>query len=423
MEIIARPSTISLKSDAVEVILVINRDGCVFLQNVLPRGALPKPSLSPNFETSALPLCEVRSSGEGNPSFKSSKALIGTYISERLAYKSHREEKDGKARSKTLHVEMVDPNTGLHVSSHLTVFDGLAFLQSSATVRNDSQKDVIVTQITSLVVGGLAETKEWWHDYSVSIANNTWFREAQWRDETLPSLGIDDFGIYGYREYRPHRASKGFFSLSNRGTFSTQGHLPMGMVKRRDGSETWLWQIENNGSWRWDIGDFQDNVYFAASGPNSNDHDWRLKLAPGASFTTATASVCHIYDNADRAFAELTQYRRHIRRKHPDYDHLPIIFNDYMNCLMGDPTDEKILALVGPVAKSGAEYFVIDCGWYADDMGWWDDVGEWEPSKKRFPIGFRNLLNKIREAGLKPGLWIEPEVIGVQECDGQGLAG
>ena len=195
------------------------------------------------------------------------------------------------------------------------------------------------------------------------------------------------------------------------------------MVKRHNGTETWLWQIENNGSWRWDIGDFQDNVYFAASGPNRNDHDWRLKLTPGASFTTATASVCHIYDNADnnadKAFAELTQYRRHIRRKHPDHDHLPIISTTI--CLMGDPTDEKILALVGSVAKSGAEYLVIDCGWYVDDMGWWDDVGEWEPSKKRFPMGFRNLLDRIRETGIQPGLWIEPEVIGVKSVMAKAL--
>ena len=38
---------------------------------------------------------------------------------------------------------------------------------------------------------------------------------------------------------------------------------------------------------------------------------------------------------------------------------------------MGDPTEEKIMALVGPVADSGAEYFVIDCGWYADNSDTW----------------------------------------------------
>jgi alpha-galactosidase len=125
-------------------------------------------------------------------------------------------------------------------------------------------------------------------------------------------------------------------------------------------------------------------------------------------------SVCHVQGDEQAAFGALTQYRRHTRRKHVDNRDLPLIFNDYMNCLFGDSSDEKILALIGPAAKAGAEYFVIDCGWYADDGNWWNDVGEWQPSRRRFPMGFQNLLSKIREAGMKPGLWLEPEVVGVR---------
>lgn len=405
---------LSLKSDALEVILEVGDDGVVRLQHVLPAGTEPKPSASPFFKgTSSLPLCDVRLSDEGNPAFKTSKSLVGSYIGQRMQYKSHREDAgQAGAGSKTLHIEMSDLITGITVTSHLTVYNDNPFLRASATVRNDSASDVVVTQVSSLTVGGTTRAREWWNEYVVSTPNNTWFREAQWRDQSLPDVGIDDFGIYSTIGNDHHKSSLNTFGLSNRGTFSTQGHLPMGMLKRRDRSETWLWQIESNGSWRWDIGDFEDNVYVALSGPNSNDHDWREKLSPGASFTSVTAAVCHIYGDTDRAFAELTRYRRRIRRKHSDNEELPIIFNDYMNCLMGDPTDDKILALVGPVAAAGAEYFVIDSGWYADDQGWWDDVGEWEPSKKRFPMGFRNLLDKIKEAGLKPGLWVEPEVVG-----------
>ncbi|CAH0022250.1 unnamed protein product [Clonostachys rhizophaga] len=101
------------------------------------------------------------------------------------------------------------------------------------------------------------------------------------------------------------------------------------------------------------------------------------------------------------AFAAITSYRRRIRRHHTDNERLPIVFNDYMNCLMGDPDEEKIKALIDPVVRSGAEYFVIDAGWYADDSNWWDDVG----------------LSK----GLVPGVWLEPEVVGVRSVVGQRL--
>lgn len=42
---------------------------------------------------------------------------------------------------------------------------------------------------------------------------------------------------------------------------------------------------------------------------------------------------------------------------------------------MSDPDEAEITSLLDPVAPCGAEYFVIDTGWYSDDGDWWDDVG------------------------------------------------
>jgi alpha-galactosidase len=95
-----------------------------------------------------------------------------------------------------------------------------------------------------------------------------------------------------------------------------------------------------------------------------------------------------------------------------------VIYNDYMNTLMGDPTTERLLPLVDAAADAGAEAFCIDAGWYDDTMqgfaGWWDYVGEWQPSSVRFPNSITEVLGRIRERGLIPGLWLEPEVVGVR---------
>ncbi|KAL2795233.1 glycoside hydrolase superfamily [Aspergillus keveii] len=371
--------TISVESNALQVTVSIDEDG----------SATPRPSASKYFKASYAPLVE----------HKSSKTLVGSYVGPRLKYKSH-EIQTGEG-SKTLNVTLEDSN--IAVTAHLTVCDSTPVVRSTASIQNKSDKDIVVTQLTSL---------KWWGDYTLSVPNNSWFREAQWIEHDLPSLGVDDYGAYGRPEN--HWASIAHYAVSNRGTFSTEGHLPMGLLKRRDNAETWLWQVENNGSWRWEIGDWKDSVYLSAGGPIETDHDWRQRLGPGEKFTTIPVALCHVLDDYETAFAALTQYRRSIRRKHKDNQTLPIIFNDYMNCLMGDPTDEKILALVDPVVRAGAEYFVIDCGWYADDAGWWDDVGEWEPSKKRFSKGLKHLLTQLKEKGLTPGLWIEPEVVGVR---------
>jgi len=97
-----------------------------------------------------------------------------------------------------------------------------------------------------------------------------------------------------------------------------------------------------------------------------------------------------------------------------DTERLPIIFNDYMNCLSGDPSTDRLLPLIDAAARAGAEYFVVDAGWYDDTDGWWDSVGEWQPSTVRFPGGFDKVMDLVRERGMTPGLWLEPEVVGVR---------
>ncbi|KAG2420395.1 hypothetical protein HFD88_005196 [Aspergillus terreus] len=403
--------TIKLQSKALRVTVLVDQDGTVFLQEVAPPDSVPKKSRSKYFSDSYTPLVEVRLAGEGTAKHKSSKTLLGGYIGTRLKYKSHH-IRVGDA-SQTLDVNLVDDVIHIIVTAHLTVYDSTPVLRATATVQNNGADPVVLTQVTSLVLGGLTiGSEKWWSDHTLSVPNNSWFREAQWIEHDLPSLGIDDYGVYGRPE--DHWGTLAHYAVSNKGSFSTEGHLPMGLLKRRDNSESWLWQVENNGSWRWEIGDWKDSVYLAAGGPVEVDHDWRERLRPGESFTTVPVALCHVMQSYDAAFAAMTEYRRQIRWKHPDHERLPIIFNDYMNCLMGDPTDEKILALIDPVVQAGAEYFVIDAGWYADDSGWWDDVGLWEPSKKRFPMGFKQLLSTLKERGLTPGLWVEPEVIGVR---------
>ncbi|KAK6442735.1 hypothetical protein LTR95_001018 [Oleoguttula sp. CCFEE 5521] len=401
------PRSIVVKNNAIRVAVLVRDDGGAAIEYILPATATLEPFVSKYFADSLTPSVELRLSGEGNAHYKSAKAMLGSYVGRRLKYRSYNVTVEGS--SKTLDVELHDEKTGVTATSHLKIFEGVPFVQARVSVPNDAGVAVTVVQMPSIVVGGLTRSNEWWHDYEVSYANNTWFREAQWVTRTPPDMGIDDFGIYGLDDV--HESSIASFALSNHSSFSTQRHLPIGILRRKDQTETWMWQVESSGSWKWEIGDYRDNVYLVSSGPNSDDHEWRQSLAPGESFTSVPVAVGHLYAGTDATFAALTQYRRCMKRPHPDHQRLPIIFNDYMNCLMGDPTTEKVLALVEPAAKSGAEYFVIDCGWYADDGNWWDDVGVWEPSKKRFPNGFTDLLDKIRQAGLIPGLWIEPEVI------------
>jgi alpha-galactosidase len=114
------------------------------------------------------------------------------------------------------------------------------------------------------------------------------------------------------------------------------------------------------------------------------------------------------------AIADMSRYRRSVRRPHTDNQKLHVVYNDYMNTLMGDPTTDRLLPLIDGAASAGAEVFCIDAGWYDDGGDWWDSVGEWMPSARRFPGGLAAVIAHIKDRGMIPGLWLEPEVIGVR---------
>jgi alpha-galactosidase len=76
-------------------------------------------------------------------------------------------------------------------------------------------------------------------------------------DRSLPEVGLDNYGTT--------ESSCSNFATSNEGSFSTLGHLPMGALCRSYGMLSYLWQIEHNGSWRWEDGDYRKGPLLVCS--------------------------------------------------------------------------------------------------------------------------------------------------------------
>jgi len=199
---------------------------------------------------------------------------------------------------------------------------------------------------------------------------------------------------------------------------SCDGSLPVAGLENRTSGRALAWQIENNGPWRWELESlFEDGdaLGLALLGPTDLDHSWLIGLRPGETFTTVPPSVALSDGGLSGAISELTRHRRssHLGAEADAYG--PLVFNDYMNALMGDPTTEKLIPLIDAAAEVGAGYFCIDAGWYEDGGDWSPSVGAWEPSTVRFgELGLAGVLDRIRAKGMSPGLWVEPEVVGVR---------
>ena len=350
----------------------------------------------------AQPLVEILTAGEGRA--RASHRFSETSIGRRLSFDGCEQTRDGIWHH--LRIDLRDERTGLVVQVFIRSADGVSAVQAWTRVTNDGTEAVTLLGVSSFCGGFGGFSLD---GLDVVRGDSEWLGEGRWSRRPVREGAVVDLDLP-----RHGQDGRGRLAAISNGTWSTGQQLPTGgLVDRRTG-QAWLWQVEHNGAWRWEVGERLDGAYLALSGPTDIDHQWEQRLEPGACFTTVPVSVAVSGGDVSGAVAALTAHRRALVRPHPDRTALPVIFNDYMNTLMGDPTTAKLLPLIDAAADAGAEVFWIDAGWYDEDGTWWDSVGAWEPSQTRFPRGIEEVLAHIRRRGLVPGLWLEPEVIGVR---------
>jgi alpha-galactosidase len=349
----------------------------------------------------SLPLVEVLAAGHGRS--RAGARSVDTAIGARLQLASTRtSERDGWME---FVIELRDPVTSLLVALELSTMREVAVLRSRVRVVNGGPAPLTLLAVTSLVLGGLPDPAR----LELLAGRSDWLAEGRFTRQPLRSWLLPDLSL------ACHEADgRGAVAAESSGTWSTEGDLPVAGLLDSESGGAWLWQVEHNGPWRWEVGEQRDGAYVLLSGPTDDYAQWRQTLQPGDTFTTVPASIAITAKGGlEAAAARLTTYRRAARRGHEDNLRLPVVFNDYMNTLMGDPSTERLLPLIDAAAEAGAEVFCIDAGWYDETGDWWDSVGEWKPSSSRFPGGIDEVLDRIRRHGMRPGLWLEPEVVGV----------
>ena len=364
------------------------------------------PDLIPEENKRGFRLVEVQVPGIDRPEERHGTKFTVTAPGYRLKYEKFSEEHNEFGR-KIIFIQRDDP-TGLIVYSCFQFYDGISVVRSWTEVENIGSETQTLEYVSSFALTGLGkgglESRD--NKLRLSIPHNSWQREIQWKDYTLPELGI-----CLSQPVKSSRSSKAI-RVTNTGNWSAKEYISSGFLTDTETGESLMWQIEHNGSWHWEISDQNGFLYLQLSGPNEIWSHWSKDLKPGERFVSVPAAICAVTGNFEKANEEMTKYRRRIRRPNPDNEKMAVIFNDYMNCLFADPTTAKELPLIDAAAKAGCEYYVIDAGWYSAGF-WWDNVGEWKPSSERFPEGFKWLMDHIRSKGMIPGVWLEIEVMGI----------
>jgi alpha-galactosidase len=354
----------------------------------------------------AAPLVEITTAAHGNT--PAADRIAHTALGETLRYVSHSEARTANGRLLTIW----QAAEGVEASIAIEILDRAdQAVRSRVSVVPAGERPLVLRSVASWSSGftrpGTVDDDNLagWHRIN---GVSDWFGEGRWTRAAL--RGIDFPRLSTQLAHSTHDP-RGYWTATSDGTWSTGHHLPVAGLEGADLAVAW--QIEHNGPWRWELGEDLKGAYFTLSGPTDVDSAWTRVVRPGESFTSVPATVAFGGDFTG-AVAALTDFRRAARRPHPDNAAMPVVFNDYMNTLLGDPTTEKLLPLIKAASEVGAEIFCIDAGWYDDGGDWWPSVGEWQPSTTRFPGGLGEVIDAIRDAGMVPGLWLEPEVIGVR---------
>jgi alpha-galactosidase len=350
------------------------------------------------------PAVEILLAGEGRDSTGS--RTTGTTVGNRLRYVGHHSWED--AGWLFLEVSQRDEATGLTASLRLSSPIGVSAVRATTSVSNDGTDPQVLQAVTSWCLGGVLATEEI-NGACALIGATEWLTEGRWQISPLRPGAMPDISLAAHSS-----SPRGRLARSSTGGWSSGTSAPVAGLLAAQPGRAFLWQIEHNGSWEWESNEQLAGAVLALSGPRDDAHGWSVELRPGESFDTVPVALVLGSSGFDAAVAALTAYRRAIRSPHDDRDRLPLVFNDYMNTLHGNPSSAALTPLVEAAAKVGAEIFCIDAGWYDDGGDWWDSVGEWTPSKRRFEHGLGVVLDHIRSLGMTPGLWLEPEVIGVR---------
>ncbi len=359
-----------------------------------------------DYEKNGFRLYELQISGLDRPEERHGNKYIVSAPGYKMKYIEHKDYRNEIGRK--LEIITSDEETGAYVTTHFQFFNGISTIQSYNVVENRGTSDFGLEYISSFNINGISKEGLLSNDEKIKIGmvHNSWVREVVWKEYTLEQLGLENS-----QTDRPIRSSKAI-GVSNTGNWSAKEYVPMGCVRNLETKSNLFWQIEHNGSWHWEISDQTNHLYLQLSGPTEIESHWFKTLKVGESFTSVPVGVGVSIGEVESIAEELTKYRRAIRRENDDNKKLPVIFNDYMNCLWANPTTAKEIPLIDKAHEIGAEYYVIDAGWYAPG-DWWDSVGEWMPSLERFPNGIEEVIEYIQSKGMVAGLWLELEVMGI----------
>lgn len=293
------------------------------------------------------------------------------------------------------------------VTHHLVWKEASHYLRIFCTVENKGQDALMLEMFESFSLSGISP-------YQVGDGHEQMFLHrirGVWSQEGRPErIPLEDLQLEPSWAKYAVRCEK----FGQVGSMPVNKFFPFAAVEDQQNHVFWGVQIAHNASWQIELYRRDDALAMSGGIADRDFGHWMKRIMPGQAFTTpeAIVSVAHT-DSFDIFTARLTEAALEGLEQVPEKEkELPIIFNEYCTT-WGNPSDENITKILDCIKDKGFAYFVIDCGWFKEEGVRWDiSMGDYEVSKALFPQGLKKTADKIREAGMVPGIWFEFENVG-----------
>ena len=256
--------------------------------------------------------------------------------------------------------------------------------------KNTSGRPLVIDMISSFYLEGIEAD-------IMHRARTFWSAEGKLLSQKLTDLNME-------KSWANHGARVEKFGQV--GSMPVRGYFPFVALENSRKKQFLGVQIYCGSSWQIELSRQGDPLRLSGGLADFDYGHWCKVVNPGESFTTPKAVVA-----TGRSLNEVCD--KLVKSQHPrispvDED-MPVIFNEYCTT-WGNPTLENVERIAKKLQGTNVKYLVIDSGWYKKpEQGWFETIGDWNPSEILFPNGIKELTDMIKSYGLIPGIWFEFE--------------
>ncbi len=286
----------------------------------------------------------------------------------------------------TLEILLKDKKVGLELILYYTVFENSNVICRNVKILNNSNQDVYLKKVSSVSMDFLSDNYKYMHLYGAHIKE----KQVEYCDIHKGVQGFESRrGLSGHYE-------NPFMAIMDKTATEDSGNV-FGFALLYSGNHSFKIESDNHELMR------------IQAGINSFSFKW--KLEPTESFSSPEAVMVYSADGLgemSRTYHKI--FRKNLCRGYWRDKVRPILFNSWEAAFF-DFDEDKLLEFAANGKKAGLELFVLDDGWFGERNDDTTSLGDWTVNKKKIPSGIDGLSKKIKQMGMKFGLWFEPEMI------------